>query len=104
MYYIDRDSERKSGEFALCNTGNSKMVYFDVDPNYYGKGEPGIINSLKKQFPIPRKEVLEKVEETYFQPWWKKYTKSAEAHALGCFRDGAVDSVFDWEGHVVLSR
>lgn len=106
MAYVKRVNA-KAGEFVVVDfdvNGQKRRVYFDFNPNYYGHGEGGITNSLRKKFPILRKDIVKMVEEKYFKPWWVNRSNNALAYAIASFYAGAVDSVRDFSGNIVLER
>ena len=80
----------ESGEFVLVMTP-LKRVYFDFNPDFYGKGVGSITNSLRKKFPISRKEIIFMTEDFLDREWYKEFSEPMQ-HAIRAFYIGAVES------------
>ena len=88
MYYVERVNA-VAGEFVLVTP--SGRVYFDFNPDFYGPGNGGITNSLRKKFPIPRKEVVVMTEAFLDREWYQKYSDAVE-NDIKAFYAYAVDA------------
>lgn len=102
-FYVDRVNVR-AGEFVLIDKNKkNKRCYFDFIIHFYGHNNGGIGNSLRKRFPISRKEVVELTKD-FLHTENYIYERDATKNAKKAYFHNGIDSVYDYYGNEILHR